>query len=193
MRCTRCQNNDAVFVFTRLEPGSTRAEREQLCQECASSASPYIRKLFIKQPVAELLEQLLKAQTKEEGAATVPQSARATPQVPPCSHCGLSFGAYKASLMLGCAKCYASFGEALLEDIRRFHNTDHHVGDAPPQRDELVDRQVRLSAMRQELQDCIENEDFERAAYLRDQIRKLTEDGVPDAKSSENVEESPRG
>jgi protein-arginine kinase activator protein McsA len=40
---------------------------------------------------------------------------------PVCTHCGFTFGEYRARGLLGCPHCYAGFGEALQGDIAWLH------------------------------------------------------------------------
>lgn len=173
MKCSRCESSDALFKFVLLPKGSSAPEELALCQSCAAEASPYIASQTQKKPVSELLAQLLKQQSYKEAAA-LPSADIA--DVPPCRECGLPFATYKATLMLGCPACYTSFGEPLMEDIRKFHGTMVTAEPPPPPPEPILDRQKRLAAMRAELEECLENEDFERAAFLRDSIRKLLEE-----------------
>ncbi|MEO6095103.1 MAG: hypothetical protein ABIW76_05315 [Fibrobacteria bacterium] len=40
---------------------------------------------------------------------------------PVCTHCGFTFGEYRARGLLGCPHCYVGFGDALLGDIAWLH------------------------------------------------------------------------
>jgi protein-arginine kinase activator protein McsA len=40
---------------------------------------------------------------------------------PICTHCGFTFGEYRARGLMGCPHCYAGFGEALQGDIAWLH------------------------------------------------------------------------
>jgi protein-arginine kinase activator protein McsA len=40
---------------------------------------------------------------------------------PVCTHCGFTFGEYRARGLLGCPHCYVGFGEALQGDIAWLH------------------------------------------------------------------------
>lgn len=170
MKCSRCESSDALFKFVLLPKGAPEPEEVPLCQSCAAEASPYIANMVQKKPVSELLAQLLKQQSSKEAAAPVSAAAA---DVPPCRECGLPFSTYKATLMLGCPACYESFGEALMDDIRKFHGAVVTAEAPPPPPELLLDRQKRLAAMKAEMAECLENEDYERAAFLRDSIKTL--------------------
>lgn len=186
MKCHRCESREAIYRCTKIPRDSKEPVTRELCLECARIESSAVSKSPPKHDINQILEELLKSQIADEAGG---HAEPIIPGVPPCPECGLEFSAYKATLMLGCAACYSSFGEYLAEDIRKLQGTDMHVGAPPQAREKLRDRQTRLTAMRGELQDCIENEDFERATFLRDQIKALlAEDTVesdPDAKAGE--------
>lgn len=169
MKCERCGKDDAVVKITRIEPNG-RAHQVCLCQPCAAEASPHQKKAMEKQvSVDMLLKQLLTQQkmqlVEEESAQRV--------SADPCPSCGLDFAVYKATYMLGCPDCYEAFSEALEEDLERFHRAKTHVGTEAPMKSDFAVVQERLQAMRDELKSAIEYEDFDRAAYLRDEIARL--------------------
>ncbi len=186
MKCSKCEKGEVVFQFTTIDRKTHEPTTRHLCLECAAELSPWIAKNAKgATSVDALIEELLKSQLSQEGGASVP--GQVLPDVPACSECGLTFPAYKATLMLGCASCYAAFGDHLAADIRKLQGgADRHTPDSVPGGEGTIDRAARLAAMRAELQDCIENEDFERATYLRDQIKSLLAgDGAPRAESGE--------
>jgi protein-arginine kinase activator protein McsA len=49
---------------------------------------------------------------------------------PVCTHCGFTFGEYRARGLMGCPHCYAGFGEALQADIAWLHQALALTSDA---------------------------------------------------------------
>ena len=90
--------------------------------------------------------------------------------VPTCDSCGLDFQAFAQNNRFGCADCYDAFGSALEKALAEIHGSAEHVGRVPGQsgRLELVAERIRL---RKCLDDAIANEDYEKAAQLRDLLR----------------------
>jgi len=187
MKCHRCESRDAIYRCTKIPRDSKEPATRELCLECARLESSAIAKNAPKHDISEILEEFLKTQIASEAGE---HAAPIIPDVAPCPECGFEFATYKATLMLGCAACYVSFGEHLAEDIRKLQGTDMHVGAAPKVREKLLDRQARLTAMRGELQDCIENEDFERATFLRDQIKALIAEETAENEEAPDEKES---
>ncbi len=170
MKCERCGKDDAVVKLTRVEKGGNPYQI-CLCQVCASEASPYQKKIFEKhQNIDIMLKELLKQQKAQ---MTKLEEGRHVQTPDPCPSCGLDYSVYKSTLMLGCPDCYEAFAAELEEDLAKYHRTTEHVtdGEEPPSR--LAEWQEQLSEARSELKLCIEYEDFERAAFLRDEITRL--------------------
>ena len=80
---------------------------------------------------------------------------------------------FKKSGRLGCSQCYETFAEGLLPLLRSMHKGEQHVGKCPTRMagNETLLEQLKL--LKQDLENAIKAENFETAAKLRDQIRKL--------------------
>jgi len=91
-----------------------------------------------------------------------------------CPYCGLTSSGFKAVGRLGCPQCYTAFEISLRGLLRRVHGGTQHVGKVylPPD-PSVREAEQRLDGLRRRLQKAIDNEDFERAADLRDEIRSL--------------------
>ncbi len=98
-----------------------------------------------------------------------------------CSDCGLNYEDFLAVGRLGCGQCYESFHENLDDLMLRLHGANRHVGRAPSETEYPVETS-EASAVESEkrrldhqLRQAIEQEDYERAAKLRDEIRAFEE------------------
>jgi protein arginine kinase activator len=91
-----------------------------------------------------------------------------------CPGCGLTIADFKRTGRLGCSRCWSAFDGSLRGLLRKLHGGTQHAGKVylPPDPTE-VDRAARISSLRRSLQRAVDGEDFERAAALRDQIRRL--------------------
>lgn len=107
-----------------------------------------------------------------------------------CPGCGCSFGEIAQSGKVGCAECYNTFRDRLLPSIQRIHGNTKHFGKRPGSRALRVTPQAKLSVAPQppqkeetelerkkrELREAIDTQNFEHAAELRDEIKKLEGD-----------------
>ena len=79
---------------------------------------------------------------------------------------------------VGCAECYRTFRAELAPSIRRIHGNVKYIGKAPAVSEEMSEAEktaAEIASLREELTAAIKNEDFERAAMLRDKIRSISE------------------
>ncbi|MHC5109482.1 MAG: UvrB/UvrC motif-containing protein [Planctomycetota bacterium] len=101
---------------------------------------------------------------------------------PTCPKCGLSFREFQSTGQLGCPHDYEVFRELLTPLIERAHeDATHHVGKLPGNVEAPVRQQSSLVRLRRELQDAINDENYERAAKVRDEIKAMenTEESTP--------------
>lgn len=95
-----------------------------------------------------------------------------------CKSCGSTLSDIKRTGKVGCADCYDLFYSELLPTIRSIHGNTAHKGKRPDAIEYTVEdagseKEDKKSSLKAELKKAIENEDFERAAQLRDQIREM--------------------
>jgi protein arginine kinase activator len=97
-----------------------------LCDEHAQTSFPYLKKT---QPpsLVELLQHLLKQQGAVAEAAAAAAGAEEELSGRTCANCGLDYGAYRKTLLLGCSDCYDSFEDLLSHDLRKMHGAISHA------------------------------------------------------------------
>lgn len=96
-----------------------------------------------------------------------------------CGICGTTADEVKMGAPLGCSGCYEVFENILVQELtgqeRIKQPSPIHLGRLPGQASE-VNPALKLLALHQALHDTLSREDYEQAAWLRDQIKALTED-----------------
>ncbi|MCL2547446.1 MAG: UvrB/UvrC motif-containing protein [Oscillospiraceae bacterium] len=88
-----------------------------------------------------------------------------------CDVCGMSQQELTNSARVGCAKCYDVFANILTPYIRQIHGQAEYVGDTPPNYTPSPAEQLRK--LQRHMQSAIEQQNFEEAARLRDEIKVL--------------------
>jgi protein arginine kinase activator len=91
-----------------------------------------------------------------------------------CPQCGFTQADFKKSGRLGCAECYKTFAEGLEGLLKSMHKGTRHTGKVPEGMRQTRDLSDRLKALQQKLAKAIEEENFEQAAGLRDEIKQMT-------------------
>jgi protein-arginine kinase activator protein McsA len=118
---------------------------------------------------------------KMQGMAALPVQQQYIPQQPvlpkkpPCPECGTTLQDIATTSRLGCAHCYEHFREELLPVFIHAHKATEHVGKRPKKGPEVpLDEQVRLLEL--QLKQAIDQEQYERAKEIKDQLDKLKHD-----------------
>ena len=169
--CDRCENPASVHL-TEIRDGQ-KTERH-LCENCA-------RTLHLPAAGQEL-QKLLK--TFEPAQALTPQVVLGAGRA--CPDCGLTYAEFRQHGRFGCARDYEVFATEIAKLLERIHGHAGYTGKAPGggvvKDGERIDD---LALKRRALQDAIRAEDYEQAARLRDEIRRLGEAGARTAPPGE--------
>jgi protein arginine kinase activator len=90
-----------------------------------------------------------------------------------CPACGMAEDQFRAKGRLGCGRCYETFGTALETILTSVHSAAEHRGKVPRHAARSLDFKVELRRLQEDLQRAILSENYERAAKLRDKIKKF--------------------
>lgn len=115
-----------------------------------------------------------------------------------CGSCGTTLEEVKRGHRLGCMECYDVFGDLLLSEMLAANKLSPrvsaakksvpiHIGRAPGE-SLAINPSSRLLALNEALRETLSREDYEQAAWLRDQIKALTEN---EGKKDEPKEQQP--
>lgn len=161
MRCDNCGQSDAIIHLTKIQ--NNEMSTYHLCEACAAAEGLDTGAPATAAPLTDFLAQMGKSLGTEAAAG-----------IAACAVCGLTLNDFKRTGRLGCATCYSHFDHHLRSLLRRLHGGTQHVGKVvlPPD-PRQTDYLQRINSLRRSLQLAVESEDFERAAALRDQIRRL--------------------
>ena len=103
-----------------------------------------------------------------------------------CPVCGMTFGEFRRTGLLGCAGCYDAFREELCSTVRGIQGKLRHTGKRPEMRtEEDYDRMrayvTRRASLREQLEAAMREHDYAAARKLQQELRALT------AQREENV------
>jgi len=144
---------------------SDNEKREiHLCEDCAHEQG-----LTLKGQVslADFLAGLMKAPANKEIAKLAKIK---------CPVCGINYLEFQQKGRFGCPKDYEVFKKLVEPLLEKVHGSVEHVGKAPIAVGAPDTVRVRLAALRKRLAAAVTDENYELAAELRDEIKKL-EDG----------------
>jgi protein arginine kinase activator len=171
MQCDICAKKKATVHLTEIV--DEQMSEMHLCEDCAHQKSAQMEQQF---GLADLLAGL----SSTSAGGKDPKEGTLV-----CSSCGLNYEDFRKFGRLGCTQCYTSFKEHLSGLLRKIHGSSRHLGKMPyslkskTSPDAVISTPAALLAsenledLRKQLHNAITNEDFEKAAMLRDKIKDL--------------------
>jgi protein arginine kinase activator len=93
-----------------------------------------------------------------------------------CDSCGLSYRDFRERGRLGCSDCYQAFKAQMKPLLRRIHGSNVHIGKSPKTSQGVFEKRLEIEGLKTDLSKAIEEEDFERAADIRDRIKQLEQE-----------------
>jgi protein arginine kinase activator len=158
MKCQRC-TKAATLHITEVTSDS-QFEELHLCEECAQK--------YLYEP-QKAGHKSVQEGSEKEGAETAALNNTE------CPLCGIKFQEFRSTGRLGCPNDYEAFREQLLPLLENIHGDIKHVGKTPRRSPRAKQVRAELSRLRKQLHEAITGENYEQAASLRDQIRRLEE------------------
>lgn len=160
LECSECKK-PAIIFYTEIV-GNT-ITRTCMCSDC-----PELNRRLHKTPAHTTTSQ------GDENATGLA-----------CGNCGTTLESLRVGNPLGCSVCYEVFDAILLAEIQASgkipprltsakKSIPIHIGRAPGKSQEMTPS-LRLLALNEALNETLKKEDYEQAAWLRDQIKALTE------------------
>jgi protein arginine kinase activator len=158
MICNACNKNQATVHLTEIV--NNQMMELHLCEICAQEKTDdFKNQLSFNDILAGLADFTTQLDEKKETLM--------------CPSCGLTYEGFRKSGRLGCAQCYASFARRLQSLIKRVQGGTQHVGKVPTGAPEVTRSRMELRSLQDELNRLIQSEEFEKAAKVRDQIKKM--------------------
>ena len=164
MPCEQCGEREAVVHLTQIAENQVTVVH--LCERCAAERGFDTGAAAAKTPLGGFLATL----------STLPDVEAASDGPSRCPSCGAGFDDFKASARLGCPACYEAFAGPLRELMRRLHGATVHTGERylmGGDRESPARPEATVKELQSQLRSAIAEEDFERAAELRDRLRSL--------------------
>ncbi len=159
MLCNICGKTEATVHLTEII--NDQVTKLHLCEACAREKGAEMEEHF---GLNDLLAGLVDMGTNLETEAT--ESIK-------CPNCGLTYQNFRKIGRLGCSECYEAFKKQIGPILKRIHGQDRHTGKVPLKSGKTRDDANVLQDLRQRMEKAIQFEEFEEAARLRDEIKKL--------------------
>ena len=164
MKCDICHVREATVHLTEVV--NDKVTKLHLCEQCAKVKSKEMQSHF---GLTDLLSGLM-----DLGPA-MPEGQVKKDSAVKCPLCGMSYYDFQRTGRLGCGKCYEKFEKNLSVLLRKIHGSDKYIGKMPFKGESVLKDQQNIRRLKNELNELIQTEEFEKAALLRDRIKELEE------------------
>jgi len=159
MLCCICKEREATVHYTKID--GDKVQKVDLCEECSKTKG-------VNDPVGFELADLLLGL----GAAKEIEQSSGGVEIK-CPGCGFTQADFKKAGRLGCPECYKTFAEGLEGLLKTMHKGTRHVGKVPEALRQTRELSDRLKNLQKKLAKAVEDENFEQAAALRDEIKQM--------------------
>lgn len=164
MKCQRCGSNNANTHIKTIINGELK--EYDLCSECA-------HKMGYTSVFSEM-ENDFSGFLGSFFGNVLPARTQATR----CEFCGSTYSEIAKTGHVGCANCYELFADQLYPSIRRIHGNTTHCGKnsvaaKSAEKPAEETKESKINALKKQLDEAISEQNFERAAELRDEIKRL--------------------
>jgi len=157
MLCERCKKNEAVYNITKII--YNKKVDLHICEQCARELGEISSPLSFQNIISELM-----------GYTNKPHEVEKHYDLR-CSNCGTYYSEFKTGGLLGCSECYHSFGGSLDPVLKKVQGSVKHVGKIPRSRGNTRTDRNWFDGLQIRLQKALENEEYEVAAKIRDEIK----------------------
>ncbi|EOD00643.1 UvrB/UvrC motif-containing protein [Caldisalinibacter kiritimatiensis] len=160
MLCEECGKNPATVHFKKVINGNVT--EMHLCEECAKKKKEFDTSFSIHNFLTGLLDDI------QEGPVKVDYI-----QATKCDKCGMTYGKFRQTGRFGCNHCYEAFKEKLTPLFKNIHGHEEHIGKVPKKAGGVIRIRKEIQKLKNQLNIAVKNEQFEKAAELRDRIKEL--------------------
>ena len=94
-----------------------------------------------------------------------------------CKNCHMTLSEFLKNGRFGCSECYSAFEDALKKPLKQIHGATEHTGKIPQKGGAKISKETKIRHLKAELDTAVLNQEFEKAAKLRDEIKAISEGG----------------
>lgn len=166
MLCQRCNQKEANVHITKIINGLKN--EIHLCDECAKETQEANISLPFNFGMPMSFQNILEGFMEMMGG--VPEKLI---EELSCPTCHMTFENFRQTGRLGCGNCYSAFSENIVPLVRRIHGNIQHTGKVPKRSGGVLKIKRDIEKLKEELKMAVAGEEYEKAARLRDEIRRL--------------------
>ena len=180
MVCEICHKNEANVHITQIINGDKK--ELNVCEECAkniqgvniSSDIDFISPFSFQNILSGIMDYI-------GGNSQIDKSQEIV-----CKNCGTTYSEFKEKGLFGCSECYKYFNSMLSPIINRVQGNVEHNGKITRKSGKKIINKNNITRLKAELQKAVFQEEYEKAAELRDKIKELESKQGKDGGENQN-------
>ena len=162
MKCQNCNEREALVHVTKILNGEK--QEFNLCEECAQKI-----KAFSGDDHLFDFHKFFSGLLDSDYGFSTHQEQRDHDLV--CPLCKMKYSTFKKTGKVGCNQCYQVFRDNLSPLVRKIHGSDKHTGKIPNNASQEIKIKKDIEDLNKKLKAAIENEEYELAAQIRDELK----------------------
>lgn len=181
MLCQNCGKNEANVRYTQIINGIKK--EMALCEKCSKELGIGVEHFDFNMPInlSSFLGEFLQESEPSFLQEMMPSKSLI------CEECHMTYDDFINTGKFGCSNCYEVFSNRIDPLLKNLHGANRHVGRGiglPEGKREKIkakseentiknDKQNKLDELQRNLKTAIQEERYEDAAKIRDEIKKL--------------------
>ena len=164
MLCEKCQQNEVSVHLTDIVNNTKR--EYHLCRDCASSHGVSIKATLENFKNLTIPEFYSPPENEEHETPSLKQSQD-------CPDCGMTYARFRKEGKFGCSRDYDLFSDSLDDLFGKIQPSSQHKGRVPGRFHGAMAQSLEMERLRQEMEQAAIDEDYEKAAALKSQLKSL--------------------
>ena len=174
MLCQKCNKKTASVFISSIINGQEK--RVYLCNDCAKDYTLFNFKFQDPFSIKDIMD---KFKTNEDTFIDKDENLLAmdkeTEEDIKCPNCYGTYNEYRETGKLGCSRCYEVFEKQLKPIIKNMYSYEEYIGKSPKKDNTHIYISKEIRILREDLNRAVEQEEYEKAADIRDKIKELEE------------------
>lgn len=175
MLCQNCNKNEANVRYTQIING---VKKEMiLCEKCSKELGIDNMKLSLPISFSNFFGDFLNEYDNSfMPLITMPKETK-------CNKCGMTYDEFMQLGKFGCDNCYEVFSTRIDPILKRLQGSNRYIGKKAELNENNITKKIevkkkeskqdKINKLKEKLKELVKEENYEEAAKVRDEIKKL--------------------
>lgn len=163
MLCDICHKKVATVHFTEIV--DDKVAEMHICQDCTKAKTQGLKGNL---SIPDLLSGIIDARQEHKDKNVSIE----------CDFCGLTYDDFRKKARLGCGRCYSVFKIQLIPLLKKIHGSTYYAGKSPLKLNQKNLQGKTLKELKARLERAINLEEYEEAARLRDELKRVEQKSI---------------